>query len=191
MTVIVTSLSAGFFGFLKPHIRHHKKDTPASGSISLKLNSTEFVKNFQFPKLLFPDITFKYTYVCFLFLSLQFKDKLALVETGELAGSDDSTMIDSFADQLREPTKIYTGYPTPRPSSRTRTATEDRPVYPTMDMRVTGASSDRQDILVQFITREQQVNRATPFCKYLETELDRLHDACQEPEYEITTVLNQ
>lgn len=26
------------FGFLKLHIRHHKKDTPASVSISLKLN---------------------------------------------------------------------------------------------------------------------------------------------------------
>ncbi|KAK5894202.1 hypothetical protein CesoFtcFv8_010916 [Champsocephalus esox] len=48
------------------------------------------------------------------------------------------------------------------------------------------------DRLVQFITREQPVNRATPFCKYLETELDRLHDACLEPAYEdITTVLNQ
>ncbi|KAF3855700.1 hypothetical protein F7725_016423, partial [Dissostichus mawsoni] len=39
------------FGFLKPHIRRHKKDTPAS-----------------------------------------FKDKSALAETGEPAGSDDSTM---------------------------------------------------------------------------------------------------
>ncbi|XP_034056439.1 uncharacterized protein LOC117535896 [Gymnodraco acuticeps] len=59
-------------------------------------------------------------------------------------------------------------------------------------MRVTGASSrDLQDRLVQFITREQPVNRATPFCKYLETELDRLHDACLKPAYEdITTVLN-
>ncbi|KAK1880916.1 Origin recognition complex subunit 3 [Dissostichus eleginoides] len=58
-------------------------------------------------------------------------------------------------------------------------------------MRVTGASRDLQDRLVQFITREQPVNRATPFCKYLETELDRLHDACLEPAYEgITTVLN-
>ena len=27
------------FGFLRPHIRRHKKDTPASVSISLKLNS--------------------------------------------------------------------------------------------------------------------------------------------------------
>ena len=27
------------FGFLKPHIRRHKKDTPASVSISLKLDS--------------------------------------------------------------------------------------------------------------------------------------------------------
>ena len=26
------------FGFLKPHIRRHKKDTPASVSVSLKLN---------------------------------------------------------------------------------------------------------------------------------------------------------
>lgn len=123
---------------------------------------------------------------------MQFKDKLALAETGELARSDDSTMIGRLADQPREHTKKYTGYPTPRPSSRTRTAAEDRPVSPTMDMRVTGASSDLQDSLAQFITREQQVNRATPFCKYLETELDRLHDACQEPAYEeITTVLYQ
>ncbi|KAK1892360.1 Glutamate--tRNA ligase [Dissostichus eleginoides] len=128
------------FGFMKPHIRRHKKDTPAS-----------------------------------------FKDKLALAETGELAGSDEP----------REPTKKYTGYPTPRPPSRTGTAAEDRPESPTMEMRVTGASRDLQDRLVQFITREQRVNRATPFCKYLETELDRLHDACLEPAYEeITTVLN-
>ncbi|KAF3842484.1 hypothetical protein F7725_024435 [Dissostichus mawsoni] len=139
------------FGFLKPHIRRHKKDTPAS-----------------------------------------FKDKLALAETGELAGSDDSNMAGSLADDPREPTKKYTGYPTPRPPSRTGTAAEDQPESPTMEMRVTGASScDLQDRLVQFITREQQVNRATPFCKYLETELDRLHDACLEPAYEeITTVLN-
>ncbi|XP_033946341.1 claspin-like isoform X1 [Pseudochaenichthys georgianus] len=128
------------FGFMKPHIRRHKKDTPAS-----------------------------------------FKDKLALAETGELAGSDEP----------REPTKKYTGYPTPRPPSRTGTAAEDRPESPTMEMRVTGASRDLQDRLVQFITREQQVNRTTPFCKYLETELDRLHDACLEPAYEeIITVLN-
>lgn len=141
---------------------------------------------------MFPNITFKCTYVCFLFLSLQFKDKLALAETGELAGSDDSTMAGSLADEPREPTKKYTGYPTPRPPSRTRTAAEDRPESPTMEMTVTGASRDLQDRLVQFITREQQVNRATPFCKYLETELDRLHDACLEPAYEeITTVLNQ
>ncbi|KAK1905104.1 Nodulin-22 [Dissostichus eleginoides] len=139
------------FGILKPHIRRHKKDTPAS-----------------------------------------FKDKLALAETGELAGSDDSNMAGSLADEPREPTKKYTGYPTPRPPSRTGKAAEDQPESPTMEMRVTGASSrDLQDRLVQFITREQQVNRATPFCKYLETELDRLHDACLEPAYEeITTVLN-
>ncbi|KAL3048018.1 hypothetical protein OYC64_006741 [Pagothenia borchgrevinki] len=65
------------FGFLKPHIRRHNKETPAS-----------------------------------------FKDKLALAETGELAGSDDSTMAGSLADEPREPTKKYTGYPTPRPPSR-------------------------------------------------------------------------
>ncbi|XP_034093372.1 uncharacterized protein LOC117560565 [Gymnodraco acuticeps] len=132
------------FGFLKPHIRRHNKEIPAS-----------------------------------------FKDKLALAETGELTGSDDS-----FADKSREPNKKYTGYPTPRPPSRTGTAAEDQPESP--EMRVTGASScDLQDRLVQFITREQPVNRATPFCKYLETELDRLHDACLEPAYEdITTVLN-
>ncbi|PIK50929.1 hypothetical protein BSL78_12184 [Apostichopus japonicus] len=60
-----------------------------------------------------------------------------------------------------------------------------------MEMRVSGASRDLQDRLVQFITREQQVNTATPFCKYLETILDRLHDVCLEPAYEdITTVLN-
>ncbi|XP_071058452.1 uncharacterized protein [Pseudochaenichthys georgianus] len=118
------------FGFLKPHIRRHNKETPAS-----------------------------------------FKDKLALAETGELAGSDVS-----FADKSREPNQKYTGYPTPRPPSRTGTAAEDQPESP-MEMR--------------FITREQPVNRATPFCKYLETELDRLHDACLEPVYEdITTVLN-
>ncbi|KAK1903017.1 Bifunctional pinoresinol-lariciresinol reductase 1, partial [Dissostichus eleginoides] len=138
------------FGFMKPHIRRHKKDTPAS-----------------------------------------FKDKLALAETGELAGSDNSTVAGSLADEPREPTKKYTGYPTPRPPSRTGTAAEDRPESPTMEMRVTGASCDLEDRLVQLITREQQVNRATPFCKYLETELDRLHDVCLEPAYEdITTVLN-
>ncbi|KAI9536425.1 hypothetical protein NQZ68_033684 [Dissostichus eleginoides] len=98
------------FGFLKPHIRHHNKETPAS-----------------------------------------FKDKLALAETGELAGSDDSTMAGSLADEPREPTKKYTGYPTPRPPSRTGTAAEDQPESPTMEMRVTGASSrDLQDRLVQF-----------------------------------------
>jgi hypothetical protein len=123
---------------------------------------------------------------------LQFKDKLALAETAELAGSDNSIMTGSLAYQPRQPTKKYTGYHTPRLPSRTRTAAEDRPVSPTMDMRVAVASSDLQDRLVQFITREQQVNRATPFCKYLETEMDRLHDACHEPAYEeITTVLNQ
>ncbi|XP_033930657.1 uncharacterized protein [Pseudochaenichthys georgianus] len=133
------------FGFLKPHVRRHNKETPAS-----------------------------------------FKDKLALAETGELAASDDS-----FADKYREPNQKYTGYPTRRPPSRTGTAAEDQPESP-MEMRVTGASSrDLQDRLVQFLTREQPVNRATPFCKYLETELDRLHDACLEPAYEdITTVLN-
>ena len=151
-----------------------------------------FVEHFQFPKFLFPNITFKCTYVCFLFLSLQFKDKLALAETGEMAGSDDSTMAGSLAVKPREPTKKYTGYPTPRPPSRTGTAAEDQPESPTMEMRVTGESCDLQDRLVQFITREQQVNRATPFCKYLETELDRLHDPCLEPAYEdITTVVNQ
>ncbi|KAI9541852.1 hypothetical protein NQZ68_026314 [Dissostichus eleginoides] len=46
------------FGFMKPHVRRHKKDTPAS-----------------------------------------FKDKLALAETSELAGSDDSTMAGSLADE--------------------------------------------------------------------------------------------
>ncbi|KAF3835794.1 hypothetical protein F7725_028352 [Dissostichus mawsoni] len=138
------------FGFLKPHIRRHNKETPAS-----------------------------------------FKDKLALAETGELAGSDDSTMAGSFADEPREPTKKYTGYPTPRPPSRTGTAAEDQPESP-MEMRVTGASSrDLQDRLVQFITREQPVNRSTPFCKYLETELDRLHDACLEPAYEEITTSQQ
>ncbi|KAI9535108.1 hypothetical protein NQZ68_007197 [Dissostichus eleginoides] len=138
------------FGFMKPHIRRHKKDTPAS-----------------------------------------FKDKLALAETGELAGSDNSTVAGSLADEPREPTKKYTGYPTPRPPSRTGTAAEDRPESPTMEMRVTGASCDLEDRLVQLITREQQVNRATPFCKYLETELDRLHDVGLGPAYEdITTVLN-
>ena len=123
---------------------------------------------------------------------MQFKDKLALAETGELAWSDDSTMASSLTDEPREPTKKYTGYPTARPPSKTRTAAEDRAESPTMQMRVTGASRDIQDRLVQFITRDQQVNRATPFCKYLETELDRLHNACLEPAYEeITTVLNQ
>lgn len=123
-------------------------------------------------------------YLClFSILSLQFTDKLALAETGELTGSDDSTMAGSLADESRETTKTYTGYPTPRPPSTTRTAAEDRPESPTMEMRVTRASSDLQDRLVQFITREQEVNSATPFCKYLETELDRLHDACLEPAY--------
>ncbi|KAI9546654.1 hypothetical protein NQZ68_024552 [Dissostichus eleginoides] len=55
------------FGFLKPHIRRHKKDTPAS-----------------------------------------FKDKSAPAETGELAGSDDSTMAGSLADEPREPTTLAT-----------------------------------------------------------------------------------
>ncbi|XP_071063116.1 uncharacterized protein [Pseudochaenichthys georgianus] len=72
------------FGFLKPHIRRHNKEIPAS-----------------------------------------FKDKLALAETGELAGSDDS-----FADKSREPNQKYTGYPTPRPPSRTGTAAEDQSESP-------------------------------------------------------------
>ncbi|CAC5411211.1 unnamed protein product [Mytilus coruscus] len=84
------------FGFLKPHIRRHKKDTPAS-----------------------------------------FKDKLALAETGELAGSDDSTMAAILADEPKEPTKKFTGYPTPKPPSRTRKAADDRPESPTMEIRVT------------------------------------------------------
>ncbi|XP_041362827.1 thyroid hormone receptor-associated protein 3-like [Gigantopelta aegis] len=54
------------FGFLKPHLRRYKKDTPAS-----------------------------------------FKDKLALAETGELAGRDDSSMASSLANEPREPTKNY------------------------------------------------------------------------------------
>ena len=128
----------------------------------------------------------------FYFLSLQFKDKLALAATGELAGSDDSTLAGGLADESMEPTKKYTGYPTPRPPSRTRRAADDQPKSPSMEMRVTGASHDLQDRLVQFITREQQFSRSSPFCKYQETELDRLHDACLEPAYdEITTVLNQ
>jgi hypothetical protein len=37
------------FGFLQPHIRRHKKDTPASVSISLKLNSNwTLLKIFNF-----------------------------------------------------------------------------------------------------------------------------------------------
>jgi hypothetical protein len=64
--------------------------------IKFKLN---FVENVQFPKMFFPNITFKCTYVCFLLLSLQFKDKLALAETGELAGSDDSTVTGSLNKQ--------------------------------------------------------------------------------------------
>ncbi|KAJ3606533.1 hypothetical protein NHX12_026054 [Muraenolepis orangiensis] len=55
----------------------------------------------------------------------EYGDKLALAETGELAGSDDSTMAGSLADKpIKEPIKKYTGYPTPRPPSRT-TAAED------------------------------------------------------------------
>ena len=96
--------------------------------------------------------TFDWYWFVFLFLSLYFKDKLALAETGELPGSDHSTMAGSLADKPREPTKKYTGYPTPRPPSRTRTAAEDLPTFPTMEMRVTGASHDLQDRLVQFIT---------------------------------------
>ena len=123
---------------------------------------------------------------------MQFKDKLALAETVELAESDGSTMAVSLADEPREPTKKYTGYPAPRPPSRTRRAAKDRSESPTMEMRATTASNDLQDRLVNFITREQEVNRATPFCRYLETELNRLHDACLEAAYdEITTVLNQ
>jgi hypothetical protein len=125
-------------------------------------------------------------------LYLQFKDKLALAETGEIPLSDESTMTDSLADKPREHTKMYTGYPTPRLPSRTRKANEDRPESPTMEMGVAGASHDLQDKLVEHITREHQVSRATPFFKYLEAEFDRLHDACLEPAYdEITTVLYQ
>jgi len=117
-----------------------------------------------------------------------------MAETGELAGSDDSMMPGSLAEATEpmEPTRMYTGLPTPRIPSKTRKRAEERPESPTMDVRLTGASLDLQDKLVQFITREQKDNRATPFCKYLETELDRLHDACLEPAIEeITTVLNQ
>ncbi|XP_062576605.1 uncharacterized protein LOC134238498 isoform X2 [Saccostrea cucullata] len=97
----------------------------------------------------------------------------------------------SLADEPREPTKKYIGYPTPRPPSRARRAAKDRSESPTMEMSATTASNDLQDRLVNFITREQEVIRATPFCRYLETGLDRLHDACLEAAYdEITTVLN-
>ena len=121
--------------------------------------------------------SFQMNLCLFSILPLQFKDKLALAQTGELAGSDDSTMAGSLADEPREPTKKYTGYPTPRPPSRTRKAADARTESSTMDMRVTRPSLDLQERLVQFITQEQQVNRTAPFCKYLETELDRLHEA--------------
>lgn len=179
------------FGFLKPHIRRHKKDTPASVSISFKL---KFKLKINFKLSIYQHFASKYllptcrSYFLFSFLSvsLQFMDKLALAETGEVALSDDSTMTGSLADKPREHTKKYTGYPTPRLPSRTRKTNEDRPESPTMEMGVTGKSHDLQDRLVEFITREQQVSRATPFCKYLEAELDRLHDACMEPAYDET-----
>ena len=81
-------------------------------------------------------------------LYLQFKDKLALAETGELAGSDDSTMTGSLVDEPRQPTKKYTGYSTPRVTSKTRKAANDHPDSPVMGSRGTGASRDLQDRLV-------------------------------------------
>ena len=103
--------------------------------------------------------------------------------------SDDSTMTGSLPEKPHE-RKKYTGYASSRHPSR-KTATEVRPDSPTLEMKV-GARHDLQDRLVDFITREQHVSRVAPFCKYLEAELERLHNACLEPAYdEITTVLNQ
>lgn len=101
------------------------------------------------------------TYVCLVFLYLGFHDKLSLAEMGELAVSNDSTIAVSLANQPREPTKKYTGYPTPRPS-RNRKVLEDRPRSSAMELRVTGTSLNLQDRLVQFIYRELKVIRTTP-----------------------------
>ena len=59
-----------------------------------------------------------------------------MAETGELAGSDDSIMTGSLADsmEMREPTRKYTGLPTPRIPSKTQKPAEDRLETPTMDM---------------------------------------------------------
>lgn len=123
---------------------------------------------------------------------MQFKDKLALAETGELAGSDDSTTTGVLELESKLPSKKYSGYHTPRQPSRSRNSKEDRPETPIVGISAPGTSNELQDKLVEFITRDQRINRSTPFCKYLETELDRSHDSCLDQAYEeITTMLNQ
>ena len=123
---------------------------------------------------------------------MQFKDKLALAETGELAGSDDSTTTGVLELESKLPSKKYSGYHTPRQPSRSRNSKENRPETPIVGISAHGLSHELQGKLVEFITIYQPINRSTPFCKYLETELHRFHDACLDPAYrEITTVLNQ
>ncbi|VDI17105.1 Hypothetical predicted protein [Mytilus galloprovincialis] len=88
--------------------------------------------------------------------------------------------------------KKCSGYPTPRQPSRSRNSKEDRTETSIVGISAPGPSHELQDKLVEFITRDQPINRSTPSFKYLETELDRLHDACLDAAYEeITTVLNQ
>lgn len=71
---------------------------------------------------------------------MPYKDKLDRATTGELAGSDDSSMPGSLVDEPRELTKKYTGYPTPRLPSKTRKAAKERPESPNIQMGVTGIS---------------------------------------------------
>ena len=102
--------------------------------------------------------------------------------------SDDSTTTGSLHENPHKHSK-YTGYELSRHPSWTK-ATEVRPDSPALEMRVE-ASHDLQDRLVDFITREQQVSRVAPFCRYLEAKLER-HDAYLESAYdEITTFLNK
>ncbi|CAG2239082.1 unnamed protein product [Mytilus edulis] len=101
------------------------------------------------------------------------------------------TQPDNMLLNMEKPSKNYSVYPTPRQPSRSRNSKEDRPETPIVGISAHGPSHELQDKLVEFITKDQPINRSTPFCKYLETELDRLHDACLDPAYEeITTVLN-
>ena len=72
------------FGFLKPQIKRHKRDTPASVSMPLKFK-LKLIFKLSISQLFASKYNLQsYFLFSFLFLSLQFKDKLALAEIGEV-----------------------------------------------------------------------------------------------------------